>query len=285
MLLWKGLSFLRQRSISASQQALNNDPALVQLFNDLQAKARALSNAYNALQERKLPTTNNMQLFQLNEELETAQRKLAEKTRENLADEKRCTLADLQKALPDKTVLVDVLEYLHIDKLSRDNNTAPWHRGLIAFIVRPDKPIQLVDLGPSDSINRAVSRWRKTELPLEPELDPSAKAQAGKTIDNFISFQTPGWELRQQVWEKLTPYLDGCETVLVSPDGALTAMAWGAAPRKTTRTFSIGRNANCGHSRATNVAAASGKTPYQRIAAPPAFVARRRQCRLVRRSG
>jgi CHAT domain-containing protein len=232
VLLWKGYLFLKQRSISAARQALDNDPAVLELFNDLQAKARALSNAYNALQERKVPTMGNEQLFLLSQELETAQRKLAEKTRQNSADEKHCTLADLQQAVPEKTALVDVLEYLHIDKLSQDHAAAPSHRSLIAFIVRPDKQIQLVDLGPSEPIDQAVSRWRKTELPRERELVPSAKTPAEKPIDNFISFQTPGWDLRQQVWEKLTPYLDGCETVLVSPDGALMAMAWGALPGK-----------------------------------------------------
>jgi CHAT domain-containing protein len=239
VLLWKGIAFLRQRSINAARKSLNNDPTVVALFNDLQMKARALSNAYDALEEKKLLTTENKQLFQLSEELETAQRKLAEKMHDgHIVEDKRTTLADLQKALPEKTGLVDVLEYMRFNKLTGDRNNPLLQRSLIAFVVRPDKKIEMVDLGQSEPIDQLVSRWRKAELPLESDQNPPSVAQNVKgSTEKTLDKKDAGIELRVQIWEKLAPYLEGCETVLISPDGVLASLAWGALPGR--------RPANC----------------------------------------
>jgi len=71
-----------------------------------------------------------------------------------------------------------------------------------------------VSLGPAEPLDAAVSQWRQALEGGGPE-------------------SAAGAELRRLVWEPLRPHLDGVSTVLVSPDGALAWIPWGALPGDT----------------------------------------------------
>jgi CHAT domain-containing protein len=69
-------------------------------------------------------------------------------------------------------------------------------------------------------IGTEVTRWRETY---------------GRAKDQHAS----GGELRRLLWEPLAPLLDGIETVLISPDGLLAQLPWGALPGEKSGTFLI----------------------------------------------
>jgi CHAT domain-containing protein len=71
--------------------------------------------------------------------------------------------------------------------------------------------VQLVDLGPAQPIEDAVAQWRKEIVARQ----PSAAAET----------------LRRRVWEPLAQHIPAqTTTVIISPDGGLTAIPWAALP-------------------------------------------------------
>src|SRR5262249_40946434 len=122
--------------------------------------------------------------------------------------------ADLQKALPGGVALVDFLVYRHY--LPPGKGAKPrWQRRLLAFVVRPDRPVVRADLGAYDPIAEAVAAWRRAA---------QAREHPGAGSGD------PGGLLRQRLWEPLVPYLKGATTLLVSPDEDLGRLPFAALP-------------------------------------------------------
>jgi CHAT domain-containing protein len=82
-------------------------------------------------------------------------------------------------------------------------------------VVRPDRPIEPIELGPLEPIRRAIDAW----LPIL--VSPSEPTSPG-----------PALALRELVWERIEPHLDGVVTVLVSPDGPICLVPLAALPGK-----------------------------------------------------
>lgn len=241
VLAWKGYSFIRQRLLRQARHTMADNSAVVEMFNDIQAKARALAAAYNACQERKQPVAGNKRIFELSQSLETAERRLAGMDHDLAATsaEKECSPASIQESLPRDTGLIDVLEYMRFNKANAEQREST-QRCVIAFVVRPNRPIAIVDLGPAEPIFQTVSDWRDAQLPRDPTPDNAALPKKELTLaEKALRVQRTGDALRQLVWDKLAPYLDGCKTVLVSPDGALASISWAAFPGKEPGEFLI----------------------------------------------
>ena len=98
-------------------------------------------------------------------------------------------------------------------------------RHVVAFLVRPDRPIERLDLGPDAPIATAVDRWRATYVADRPALG-TGRAD-------------PAVELRRLVWQPLERRLDGVRAVLVSPDGSLACFPLATLPGKRPGTYLI----------------------------------------------
>jgi hypothetical protein len=110
---------------------------------------------------------------------------------------------------------------------------------LAAFVVRSDRKIAMVDLGPAFPVALAVEVWRITNLPLEifghePEVLKNIGDRWQATVGANVQ---PGDKLREWVWDQLRPHLDGCNTVLISPDGATARFPWSALPGQSPGSF------------------------------------------------
>lgn len=145
---------------------------------------------------------------------------------------KRANYDDVRKALPAKSVLVDFVEYSHFAPREKGSG---WNddRRLIAFIVRPDKPLQRLEMGSAGEIGFAIQSWRKVikrfnELLFVVESGKSSKEDqselqnAGKDYDDRTN------DLFNLIWKKLAPAFEGIETAYVSPDGEMALMPFGA---------------------------------------------------------
>src|SRR5262249_26210524 len=86
-----------------------------------------------------------------------------------------------------------------------------FQRRLSAWVVRRDRPLVRVDLGPARPIEQAVSAWRQT---LAPRTSASA---AGRTLHKVL-------------WQPLAKHLGGAQAVLISPDGVLGTVPFAALP-------------------------------------------------------
>ncbi|MBS0265125.1 MAG: CHAT domain-containing protein [Planctomycetes bacterium] len=94
----------------------------------------------------------------------------------------------------------------------------PGDLRVVAFVVRGDRDIIRVELGAAKPIAELVDRWRES---------------FGRSDDSRKAAN----ELRQRLWDPLAEHLDGCETVLISPDGQVSRFPWGALPGDKPGTY------------------------------------------------
>ncbi len=123
-------------------------------------------------------------------------------------------IAELQRAIPPETVLIDFLQYVHTS-FENENGVQQMSRQhrYMAFLVRRDRPVELVGLGDVAPIAEAVTKLRQTR-----GFRPNAgKDDWAATLGNFV-------------WSPLRPHVEGCRTILISPDGALSRLAWNLLP-------------------------------------------------------
>jgi CHAT domain-containing protein/tetratricopeptide (TPR) repeat protein len=126
--------------------------------------------------------------------------------------------------LPVGTALVDLFRYTHrsFDPATHRSRSQDHY---VAFVIRPDSAPVRLDLGPAEPIDGLIQRWRqRVEFP-------------GSDL------RTVGAELARLVWKPLLPTLGGVTTVVVSPDGDLGFLPWGALPDEAPESYLIERYA------------------------------------------
>jgi CHAT domain-containing protein len=154
------------------------------------------------------------QLFDLNMRKESLEQQIVIECAKASAGAVELRAADLKRLLPPDAALVDLLQYMHtsIDEQDGKRKLLRTPR-YVAFVVRPFREIERIDLGEADPLGEAVVNWRKSR---------GFRPNAGKT----------DWAARigELVWPRLKPYVGDCRTLLISPDGILAQLAWGALP-------------------------------------------------------
>jgi CHAT domain-containing protein/tetratricopeptide (TPR) repeat protein len=90
----------------------------------------------------------------------------------------------------------------------------------VAFVVRHDRPVVRINLGPAQPVSTAIDTWRQT-CGASPQ-----SAAAGKL-------------LRETIWEPIAAQIHGAKIVLLSPDGALSKIPLGALPGKEAGKYLI----------------------------------------------
>src|SRR5207244_4513958 len=81
-------------------------------------------------------------------------------------------------------------------------------------VLRPDKDVQVLELGKIEPILAAIDPFRLR-----------MKQKGGATAKG-----DPAAELRRLLWQPLEEHLQGTKTVLISPDGELARIPWAALP-------------------------------------------------------
>jgi CHAT domain-containing protein len=234
---WKGATSARQRSIRAARQSLANNPEAAQLYRQLETQSRALASAYSAVVSAKETAAQHEEIQRLSQDLQTLQAKLAGISQEFRAAQAavQCTPESLRKSLPAGTALIDIVEFARAAKAENAVKGAiDKPHAFVAFIVRPDREIEMVDLGPSARVTLAVALWRISNLPAEvkPEDKPSVEKLVNLWVKVYGPSSMPAPKLREWIWEPLAAHVEGCNTLLVAPDGALSYFPLAALPGK-----------------------------------------------------
>jgi len=126
----------------------------------------------------------------------------------------RATPADLQKALPPNTAVVDFLRYTLFEQDPNKPGKAGEKRieRFLAFVLTRDK-ITWSDLGPAEPIEDAVAAWRQA-------------ITGGKDILAALPAK-----VRELAWARVRQEIpDGVRMVYVCPDLALCRVPWAALP-------------------------------------------------------
>lgn len=226
VLAWKGAVSRRQQTLRKMRRAVEDEnPEIAALYRELDAASRQLAQLSHAAPRKGDEAAHGRELDQLDDKRDRLELELAAKSADFRRDvESRSrTPEDIRQALPGNVALVDLLEYRHYPKLGQSQPPASPARRLIAFVVRRDAPTELIELGPAETIEEAVKKWRD-------ELLNGVEAPDKKD---------PAARLRQLVWTPLEQHVSQADTVLVSPDGASAWMPWAALPAKESGKFLI----------------------------------------------
>ncbi|MEM0927113.1 MAG: CHAT domain-containing protein, partial [Planctomycetota bacterium] len=109
-----------------------------------------------------------------------------------------------------------------------------------AFVLRSGQgeeghEVAWIPLGPAPPIDEAIEAWRTS---LTGESPSRGRIAAFPAIDSSgLSRSTPSRELRQRIWNKLEPHLEGLHTLIVIPDGKLHRLPWAALPGRNEGEF------------------------------------------------
>jgi CHAT domain-containing protein len=219
VLAWKGAVSARQQYTRRLRQAIaaDKDPKVSRLFDELSRASRELATLTGAVAAGVRISDRERRMRELSDRIEDAEKALARASADfrGILASRRATPADLQKALPADTVLVDLLEYEHDRPPAKAGAKWTWEKRVAAFIIRPAKPIVRIDLGSAQRITRLIEEWRR-------HFTPGLRVPgAGNAIAS---------ELRKLLWPPLESHLKGARTVLISPDGATARLPWAALP-------------------------------------------------------
>ena len=213
LLRWKGAVRARQQTHGLD----STDPDIASLVAQRRSASSKLAKLAFAVPPVQQQAAWRRQLEELSREKERLEAELSRRSAafRRQQELQALTPEQLRKALPPGTALVDFLEYTKYSEPPEGKGKLRTERHLAAFVVRPDRPVGQLDLGPAPPIEAAVEAWRKRFLQGATDMEGN-----------------PAATLRRLVWEPLEPHLKEAPTVLLSPDGALARLPFAALPGK-----------------------------------------------------
>lgn len=128
--------------------------------------------------------------------------------------------SEIQQRLAAGEVLIDLVDYGETRWTEGPGRRVCREPKLLAFVVRPEGPIEVVDLGESATVEDAVDRWRAAI---------GADGAGGRNDDGDL-VDSADREIYGLVRKPLEPHLIGARAVLISPDGALSRFPLAALP-------------------------------------------------------
>jgi CHAT domain-containing protein/tetratricopeptide (TPR) repeat protein len=214
VLRWKGIVFARQqwgrqrRGTDATDEVRKLQEELRQVSGRLATLALATPSPEQSVAWRR----QLVELTDSKERLEVLLSGLSGEPR-RLSGEKELTPEKLRKLIPIGAALIDLLEYARYTKPKEGVPANDrWERRVAAFVVREDQPVGAIDLGPAEPIYAAIAEWR------------------GQIVQWAHTPLGAAEELRRLIWQPLEAHVKDCSTVLISPDGTLAWVPWGALP-------------------------------------------------------
>ena len=214
--VWRGKAAiartLQRRQASLSDRA-KTDPATRRTIEAWQESRRQLARLLRA------PSSPDRlkQLQELTGDKERLERQLAELLPEFARQQKldRSPHSRLLEALPDRMIVLDLVQFTRFeqDPQVKGKNGERRTPSYVGFVLARGRPVRCVDLGPAQPIDEAVAQWRQAIVARQPGAGVAAEA------------------LRRRVWEPLARHLPPkTTTVIIAPDGSLTAVPWAAMP-------------------------------------------------------
>lgn len=234
---WKGAVTLRQQAY----RQVSSNPHLAGLFAQLQSVSRQISTLANATTALTATTQNALSRREferslsiwrtrfetLTREREGLERQIARDSEEFRRIKGSLTVAEVQRWLPERTALLEFLEYTHVTLKPGKNGRIHPEPRYLAFVVRPDRDPAMMDLGPAEAFSAAVAVFR---IAFEPARDNAHTEQFARVAAQ---------QIRDELWRPLEQHLDSVDTVIISPDTALGMLPFAALPGRETGSFLI----------------------------------------------
>lgn len=138
-------------------------------------------------------------------------------------------LEQLRQALPSDSVFIDIARFKRFDFEIRPGEST-WLPAHYAAWITPavgQGEIQLIDLGPADSIDELVTKVREQLVRAPGEKGEIATTSEQESVTRLNqTLQT----LADRIWTPLAPYLADSKELVLSPDGDLWLLPWATLP-------------------------------------------------------
>jgi CHAT domain-containing protein/tetratricopeptide (TPR) repeat protein len=214
VLNWKGATLVRQRAI----REVADNAALAPLLAELHAVVREWSALM--VEESNADPARQEQLATLTREKARLELELSSRSTEFRAATAELPVEELQRLFPADVTLVDFFEFSFNQPKPGELGGLEHRRWLVAFVVRQDGDVRMVDLGEVAFIDLAIDQWRNS-------FGTSAEGQAAGAL------------LRERLWTPLEEALGDAKVVLVSPDGLLGKLPFVALPGRAPGKYLI----------------------------------------------
>lgn len=214
VLRWKGVVFHRQRQLANQLR----DPQQTELANQFRLTTGQLSSLWLTVpSEKDLPVWQG-RLSLLRAERESLEQELVK--RAAAIDPTPPGLAQILNALTDDEAVVDYVRYMHTQADSKTDSYQVTPRYTV-FVLRKGQPVRRFDAGDATVVDELVERWRT--------LRDWHKATSDEEFQKlYAQASEDSKRLCATIWTPMETALAGADTVLVSPDGRLTAMPFAA---------------------------------------------------------
>jgi CHAT domain-containing protein/tetratricopeptide (TPR) repeat protein len=212
-LRWKGVIFARQRLSRLARETGDNEVDTKLL--ELQSIGAKLARLSLLVPTDSIKQENwRSQLIELQNQRAGLEQDLSSISAEYraLRQQAKIGLQDVLAVIPADAALVDI--HLYNRRLETKNEYGIPHveSGYCAFVLRPGREPKLVELGSKPRIDELIGLWRQGY---------------GRST---TSEADPGSALRELLWKPIVTELEGTKTVIVSPEGPLAMLPWGALP-------------------------------------------------------
>ncbi len=129
----------------------------------------------------------------------------------------RTTLTELKSSLDDDDAIVDYFAY---EKSPFFNSSGKSNVHLVAFVIRPKRSVERVELGPIDIVQDTVKSWLVALSNVRSINDPSL-IESTKKVDRLV-------------WEKIATKLSDVAHVYFAPDGVVNYIPFAllSSPKK-----------------------------------------------------
>jgi CHAT domain-containing protein/tetratricopeptide (TPR) repeat protein len=199
---------------------------VAKLFDELQATSTRLSALDGELSELSSSNADRkdrgkrlqeiqQEMHQLNARSESLQQQLVAKNSgfRQAKESAQLRPADIQKVLPPKSALVDFIEYWHSLRTSPSGKKRSSERRLMAFVIRPEQPIQMIELGSAKEVADKINAWNREVV--------GSRGSEGAAFREALG---------KLVWKPLESFLNDVDTVVISPDGSLCQFPFAVLP-------------------------------------------------------
>src|SRR5262249_38693210 len=126
----------------------------------------------------------------------------------------------VRKALPPNAVLIDFLAFSSWIPPRKRTGKEESRNHLLAFVVRPDREVILLNLGDLSPVEQQVEAWGQ-----------AVRSNDGKALETAAS------QLHRLVWQLVQPHLGTAQLVFLSPDGPLARFPFAALPGNKPGSF------------------------------------------------
>lgn len=189
-----------------------------------EARQHMKTVAFDIPTDAKLYPTWREAMFAAADRKEMRERELAIQLRGRFPTPPATNPKQVQEHLPARTAFIDFLQFTDLTPPPGGHGRLHRTRTISAFVSRSNRPIQSIRLGTSQEIETAITEWLKAIQDHEATL---------ATLQDHAS------RVAKLIMDPLKSAVEGCDELLIAPDGPICFIPFAALPGKLSGTYLI----------------------------------------------